>query len=104
MRLLNPRQVQYLVTRQALSRFHGSCQVTIRERSRLTGTATKLGSMVSPASYLTDSPDVNWGKIYRFRYQYSPSACNLSVERDVVPGWRGIVSDRVSLSPDPPMG
>jgi len=67
-------------------------------RGGLTGTATRLGSMVSPASYLTDSPDVNWGKIYRFRYQYSPSAYNLSVERDVVPGWRGIVSDRVSLS------
>jgi len=35
MRLLNPREVQYLVTRQALSRFPGACQVTTRERSRL---------------------------------------------------------------------
>jgi len=67
-------------------------------RGGVAGGASRLGSLVSPSSYLTGSPSIDWGHVYRFRYKYATSAYSLSVEHQVVPGWRGIVPDRVSLA------
>jgi len=68
------------------------------QRGGLAAPAARLGSLVSPASYLTDSPDVTWGHVYHFQYPYSRSAYDLTIERVEVPGWRGVVPDRVGLS------
>jgi len=67
-------------------------------RGGLTASAARLGSLVSPVANLTDDPGKVWGDVYRFRYQYSRSAYDLSVEHHTVPGWRGVVPDAVSLS------
>ncbi len=66
-------------------------------RGGLTATAVRLGSLVSPASYLTNDPGVNWGRVYRFRYPYTSSSYDVKVQHEVIPGWRGIVPDRVSM-------
>jgi hypothetical protein len=68
------------------------------QRGGLTAGAARLGSLVSPASYLTHDPGVTWGDVYRFRYPYSRSAYELTVEHEQVPGWRGVVPDQVGLS------
>jgi len=68
------------------------------QRGGLTAGAARLGSLVSPASYLTHDPGVTWGDVYRFRYAYSRSAYEVTVEHEQVPGWRGVVPDQVGLS------
>ena len=46
--MLNPREVQYLVARQALSRIPDPCQVTARERSGLGGDDDARGPRLLP--------------------------------------------------------
>ncbi len=68
------------------------------QRGGLTGSAARLGSLVTPLTFLTGDPGLRWGDVHRFRYAYSTAAYDLSVDHEVVPGWRGAVPDAVSLS------
>jgi hypothetical protein len=68
------------------------------QRGGLTGSAARLGTLVTPATFLTYDPGVRWGDLHRFRYPFSRSAYDLTVQHQQVPGWRGVVPDRVSLS------
>lgn len=58
-------------------------------RGGLTATAVRLGSLVSPASHLTNDPGVNWGRVYRFRYAYNSSSYDVKVQHEVIPGLAG---------------